>query len=296
MRVPATTANVGPGFDSLGIALQLHNEVELVLAGVPEVEIVGDIPREQSHGAMKMVMESARAFFRAAKQETRGVKVQVTGPVPIARGLGSSVTVRLGVVAGLNRLYGNALTSDAVLRLVSELEGHPDNAAPALLGGLVASGTMSSGAVACVRKPLPETLGFVAAIPDFEVETKKARELLPSSLPFEDAVHNVNRVALLVAAFWSGDFGMIGEFLDDRLHQPARSKLVPQLFPCIEAAKAAGAIGGWLSGSGSTVIALTKSNTAKVGTAMAGVFEQSGVTCKIVVMSADNTGVTFREA
>ncbi len=295
VRVPATTANVGPGFDSLGIALQIYNDVELTLSEVPEVQLMGDIPREQSHGALKMVMECTRLFFRKAKVEERGVAVQITGSVPTARGLGSSVTVRLGVVAGLDRLFGNPLSKADVLKLVTELEGHPDNAAPGLHGGLVVSGIMGGGEVACIRKPLPESLQFVAAIPDFEVETKKARALLPAALPFADAVHNVNRVALLVAALWNGDYGLVGDFLEDRLHQPVRSTLIPQLFPCLKAAKEAGAIGGWLSGSGSTVMALTKSNATKVGVTMKKVFADSGRECEIVVVSADNTGVTFKD-
>ncbi len=292
VRVPATTANVGPGFDSLGIALQLYNHVEVSLTKAPRIALSGDFQREQSRGAIKMAMGAARSFFRKTEIEECGLTMRIEGDVPIARGLGSSVTVRLGVVAGLNRLFGSPLKQDAVLDLVAILEGHPDNAAPALYGGFVVSGMVGEKTV-CIRNKLSKTLKFVAAIPDFEVETKKARALLPASLPFADAVYNVSRAALLVAALCSRDYKAVGDFLDDRLHQPFRAALVPQLFPALNAAKRAGALGGWLSGSGPTVMALTLVKPEKVGQAMQKAFEDSGVSCRIVTMEADHQGIVF---
>ncbi len=291
--MPATTANVGPGFDSLGIALGLYNEVRIYLSKTPEITLLGKKSVRQDYSAAEMVREAGKAFFQKTGIEEQRFTVEIQGKVPIARGLGSSVTVRLGIVAGLNELFGKPLKKHEMLEMVSELEGHPDNAAPAIYGGFAVSGIVGEK-VACIHKKLPKNLKFVAAIPDYEVETEKARGLLPASLPFKDAVHNVNRASLLVAAFWNGDYEKVGDFLEDRLHQSVRSTLVPQLFPCIKATKSAGAIGGWLSGSGSTVMALTLSNSEKIGKAMKKVFEESGVACRILVLCADNEGMKLK--
>jgi homoserine kinase len=294
VRVPGTTANLGPGFDTLGIALNFYNEIGIRLSSVPEVVLEGGLDSKPNRGAMKMIMEAARAFFRAVDADEQGITVRIDGDVPIARGCGSSVTVRMGMIAGLNELFNKPLNKNQILNLVSRLEGHPDNAAPAIYGGLVVSG-MINNEVVCFRKKLPRSLKFVAAIPDYEVETKKARELLPTSIPFQDAVHNVNRTSLLVAALWDGDYEKVGDFLEDRLHQPQRAALVPQLFSCLNAAKLAGAIGGWLSGSGSTIMALTLKDPKKVGEAMRQIFAKSAVPCKILVLEADQNGLTIHQ-
>jgi len=292
VRIPATTANVGPGFDTLGIALQLYNRVGIKLTRAPRTVVSGEFEREESHAAMKMVMQAARAFFHRTEREEAGMSIHIEGDIPISRGLGSSATVRLGIVAGLNRLYGGALKAGDVLDLVAGLEGHPDNASAAIHGGLVVAGDME-GKIVCIATRLPKSLRFVAAIPDYQVETKKARALLPASLPLPDAVHNLNRTALLVASFWNRDYKAISNFLDDRIHQPYRAALVPQLFPAINAARLAGAIGGWLSGSGSTIMAMTLTNPEKVGQAMQKVFDDSGKSCRIRVLGADHHGLAF---
>ena len=303
VRVPATTANLGPGFDTLGIALKIYNEVELRLSPLTS-HLSTPTPRPS---ALSMTEEAARLFFRKSGLKPRGFEARIHGNVPVARGLGSSVTIRLGIMAGLNALLGKPFDKQGLLELVAALEGHPDNAAPAVYGGLAVSGMVLNGlsrlspealakgeagskGVVTIHRKLPATLKFVATIPDFEVQTSKARCLLPKQVPFADAVHNVNRVALLVAALWNGNYREIGDFLDDRLHQPSRAKLVPQLFPALDAAKRAGAIGGWLSGSGSTIMALTLVNAAGVGRAMLRMFKKDRVACEIRVMGVDNKG------
>lgn len=293
VRVPATTANVGPGFDTLGIALRLYNHVDLKLAKGTFVKFESRLPTVARSGARAMLSKAADAFFERSGERRVGFSIRVHGDVPTARGLGSSVTIRLGVVAGLNRLLGSPLDRQEVLEVVSALEGHPDNAVPATFGGMSASAILTGGRVVYQCKALPARLKFVAIIPDFEVETRKARKLLPLHLSREDAVHNLNRAALLVAAFWSGDFTAISDFLEDRIHQPPRSRLIPQLFPCLNAARLAGAIGGWLSGSGSTVMAMTQEDPGRVGAAMRRIFQESGHACRVVVTESDNQGITF---
>jgi homoserine kinase len=279
VRVPATSANIGPGFDTLGIALSLYNWTTVSLA--PN----GPVPNP-------MMRESASAFFRATKRKPVGYSISVRGDVPISRGLGSSVTVRLGVVAGLNQLFGKPLSTEQLLDVVTELEGHPDNAAPALLGGFVASGTMD-GKIRTCRIEVPPRLKFVAVIPSIEIETKKARKVLPKQVTLHDAVSNVNRVAFITAAFATGNYEMLRGAFWDTFHQPYRQKLLPPLFDVIRAGEKAGALGGWLSGSGSTILCVTLRDPAKVARAMKRVLDRRGIESVTKVLMATNRGIAL---
>ena len=292
VRVPATTANLGPGFDTLGVALSLYNRVRVRFGANHGVEFMRPMPADVKRGATEMVCKSAMAFFAAIKKKPRGLEVDVDGAVPIARGLGSSVTVRLGLVAGLNALYGKPLAQDELLRVVTELEGHPDNAAPALLGGFVVS-AMISGAPRVCRFQLPRKLKFVTAIPDLEISTEAAREILPRQVKLRDAVDNVRATAMITAALASGRYELLAGIFGDRLHQPYRQKLLPELFEVIAAGENAGALGGWLSGSGSTVMCLTLRDPRAVAEAMQKVFTRRKRACRTMILVADNRGLTL---
>jgi homoserine kinase len=233
-----------------------------------------------------MVQETARAFFEVTGATPFQVHVEVRGDVPIARGLGSSVTVRLGVAAGLNRLAQTRLARTDLLDLVAVLEHHPDNAAPAVLGGFTAAGVVA-GSVRALRVPVWDRLRFVALIPEFEVSTDRARKLVPNRFSKADTVHSLNRSALVTAAFASGRYDLLPGLFDDRVHQPYRQKLIPPLFETIAAGEAAGALGGWLSGSGSTIMCLASDVSAQaVGRAMKRVLPRS----KVAALPADNRG------
>ncbi len=281
VHVPATSGNMGPGFDTLGVALRLYNCVEVRLH---DQRCAKDAP------SSPMAAAAARAFFRKAAVHERGFSARIRGDVPASRGLGSSVTVRLGVAAGLNHLLGSPLGRAELLDLVSDLEGHPDNAAPAVFGGIAAAGVVE-GRVMHRTFKAPPSLRFVAAIPDFEMETRRARKILPASAPLADCVHNLSRVALMIALASQGDFRGFGRLLEDRLHQPYRAKLVPQLYPALDAARAEGAYGGWLSGSGSTIMAITRDRPREVGRAMARVFAKSRARCRVLILAADPKGM-----
>jgi homoserine kinase len=265
--VPATTANLGPGFDTLGIALELYNHVRLSPNGSSAMRLVSAIDDANRSGAGAMIDEAADRFFKHSSTSPFGCDVSLTGDVPAARGLGSSVTVRLGVVAGLNALSGAKLTRPRLLDLVTALEGHPDNAAPATFGGFTVAGRLEDG-VRCIAFPVPAAARFVALIPRFEVKTSEARILVPDSLSRVDTVHNLNRAALITAAFASGNLEALRGLFEDRIHQPYRRKLIPQLNAVIRAGEGAGAIGGWLSGSGSTIVCLSLRNPREVAEAM----------------------------
>jgi len=211
VRVPASTANLGPGFDSLGLALTLYNTAALALRADAEVRLTvegegrGRLDRE---GKASLLARAAYAAFRHLGAEPFGLDIALHNQIPLRRGLGSSGTAILSGITGAAALLGRTLTADEVLRLALPFEGHPDNLVPSLLGGLVASG-LADGRVLAVRVPLGAPLRAVAVIPDRELPTAEARRVLPRQVPREDAVFNVTRTALLVAALATGQYACL---------------------------------------------------------------------------------------
>jgi homoserine kinase len=271
VRVPASTSNLGPGFDTLGVALNLYNHVRITpneSRGTQDhIDITSPISEESRPGAVAIVAAAAESFFKRARRAPFGFAIHLSGNVPVARGLGSSVTVRLGTMAALNAITGAKLDRTALFQLVADLEGHPDNAAPATFGSFTAAAVIG-GEARCVRLPFAAKVRFVALIPPFEVPTEAARKLLPASYSKSDTVHNVTRVGLITAALATGSLGVLQGAFEDRVHQPYRQKLIPQLPKVLAAGEKAGAIGGWLSGSGSTIICLAVRNTEAIAKAM----------------------------
>jgi len=255
VRVPATTANLGPGFDCLGLALKLYNRIRVTRTAGSRIVITSPLPEIARSGATAMVADAAAALFQKAQRKGFGFEIAITGDVPLARGLGSSVTARLGCVAALNELLNRPLDRPALLEVVTGLEGHPDNAAPAVYGGFTVAG-MVGAEVRVQRFPVTPRAAFVTLIPTFEVPTPAARKLVPAQFSKADTVHSLGRSALITGAFARGRLEELRGLFDDRLHQPYRQTLIPQLSAVIAAGEKAGAVGGWLSGSGSTIICL----------------------------------------
>ena len=251
IQVPATSANLGPGFDCLGVALKLYNRVtvERSCDGAPELT--------------PMANEAAAAFFGTAEVAPFQFHCHVDGDVPRSRGLGSSVTVRLGLLHGLNQIAGRPLSQRRMFEICAALEGHPDNAAPGAFGGFVVSGPAS-----LERFEIDEALEFVLLIPPFEISTPAARRLLPAHIERLAAVRSCRNACRITAAFASRRYeGLRGAF-GDGLHQPFRESLVPILPRVIAAGEDAGALGGFLSGSGSAICCVTLENGEEVATAM----------------------------
>ena len=270
VRVPATTSNLGPGFDCLGVALQLYNFVT--------------VARAERLEAGMMAQQAARRFFSAAQCEPFAFSCSVAGEVPRSRGLGSSVTVRLGVLHALNDLVDRPLKRAQIFGLGAELEGHPDNAAPAEFGGFVVARNNRHQ-----KFPIDSRLRFVLLIPAFEIKTAEARRVLPNELNRLRAVESCGNACLITAALASGHYEKLQGALIDHLHQPFRAKFVPFLDRVIAAAERAGALGGFLSGSGSTIACLTLRSPDEVAAAM---LEASGLAdAETRVTAADNDGV-----
>ncbi|HVZ63033.1 MAG TPA: homoserine kinase [Lacunisphaera sp.] len=290
VRVPGSTSNCGAGFDTLGLALSIYNEITLTRGDWRGARAAtqGEAP------GLDMADEAARLFFVRAGVEEFGFELAIAGDVPMSRGLGSSVTLRAGVVAGLNELAGARLTKDDICSLVTQLEGHPDNATPAVIGGFcVARCDPQTGELLGVlRKPIGRELTFVVVAPDQELETRKARGILPKELPYFDAIKSVNSAAYVVAAIVSGEYDRLHDAVRDFLHEPYRLPLIPGAKAAIEAGVAAGALTGWLSGSGSSVLCVARPKlAAKAGRAMAAAFAAHKVEAKVHLLHADNDGL-----
>lgn len=272
IRVPATTANLGPGFDSLGVALNLYNEVTVVAEASKE-----PLP--------DFFQQAMGAFWEAANEAEFPASICIAGDVPRSRGLGSSVTVRLGIVMGLNALCGEPLSGREVCDIVIKLEGHPDNAVPGFYGCFAACSESNY-----LTAPVDPRLKFVTIIPSDEIETTPARGLLPSEVPFRHAVENLCNVSVITAAFFAKQYESLQGVLDDNLHQPYRAKLMPYLFDVIAAAKDSGALGGYLSGSGATIVAPTLEREKEVLAAMASAAAAHSITAQEFILTADNEG------
>ncbi|MDX2226796.1 MAG: homoserine kinase [Verrucomicrobiae bacterium] len=292
IQVPATTANLGPGFDTLGVALQLHNFFRLTLNADNTVALMSEKGQDKQDGALKLVKSAADLFYKFSKVRRRGFLLEITSDVPIARGLGSSSTLIVAVLAGLNKLHGKPLKKKDLVTLAAGIEGHPDNVAPAILGGFVAA-SLREGQVHFLQSPLPRRLKFVLLVPPFEIETRKARSILPDLYDRGDVVNNISQTSLLTGAFLTGEYELLAHCLQDRIHQPYRAQLLPPLFDVIEAGKKAGALGGWLSGSGSTICCVTLQQSAKVALAMLRTFNKTHPGGQVKILAADNEGVQF---
>lgn len=244
VRAPATSANLGAGFDCLGMALDLWNEV---------VAVPGRVTADDDSN---LILRSARAAFDRLGAPYPGFELTCTNRIIFSRGLGSSAAAIVSGVLLANHCLGNPLDASAVLDLCNQLEGHPDNVAPCLLGGVRVALLGAGGSVIQVRVPLAAELRAVCFVPDMHVPTSHARGLLPAAVSLADAVFNVARASLLVAALASGELTLLEEATRDRLHQPFRLPLFPQGASLLETAMQAGAFGAYVSGAGPTLLAL----------------------------------------
>ena len=290
VRVPASTSNLGPGFDCLGLALQLYNTTTITRA-------------DGARPPTGMIGETATAFFHRAAAEKIGpfgFEARIEGDIPISRGLGSSVTVRLGVLMGLAELVKESVpvTRGQILKLLIELEGHPDNAVPSFLGGFAVcahASDKSADGFAYTRVPVKPELSFVTLVPDLRLSTETARGLLPKEIPFHHAVENAQRTARIAAAFCTGDYESLRGMFVDHLHQPFRQVLIPGFADILAAARAAGALGSFLSGAGSCLMAVTLGQVDAISAAMLDAAKKHDLPAGVLVLKADNDGVKILE-
>lgn len=257
VRVPATSANLGPGFDALGLALDLVNTVRVEPCDRVEVVVEGEGSGELAAGEANLVYQALARGAAHLGAPPPPVRLRCTNAIPLARGLGSSSAAIVAGLLAANELHGRALAAADLLALAVALEGHPDNVTPALLGGVR---VCVQGQCGLVQAPIPlaRPLRAVLFVPDFPMATAEARGLLSATVPRADAIYNLGRTALLAAALAGGDYSLLAEATRDRLHQPARAALFPAMPSFFDAALEAGALGAFLSGAGSTLLALVE--------------------------------------
>jgi homoserine kinase len=271
VQVPASTTNLGPGFDCFGVALKLSNQITLL--------------PESTELCPPIVQEAAKLFFTKTGSTPVRFGCRIEGDVPQARGLGSSVTVRAGILTALNELSGTRLSRETLCDFCSELEGHPDNAAAALFGGFAIVNNLRNR---IDRFDVDSALKFILFIPDFEVKTSDARQVVPTSFTRQAVIQNLANTALIAAAFASGDYERLRGSFSDQIHQPYRESLVPFMPAILKSAEDAGALGGFLSGSGSTIACVTLGYEDRIAAAIGAA--ASGIDGKTVIVTADNLG------
>lgn len=296
VSVPASTSNLGPGFDCLGLALDLRNELELSLLdedGPARVEIEGEGAGTLPAGEKNLLVQAARRVL--PKKLPGRLHLRAVNRIPLARGLGSSAAAAVaGLWAGAH-LLGLRRKEDELERLAVELEGHPDNVAPAVHGGFTTCWKDEGGVTRVQALELHPSLSAVVCVPAFELATKKARAVLPRTVTRQDAIHNLSRAFVLPRALATGRLTHLPALMTDRLHQPWRAPLVPGLAGAIAAAYKAGALGAALSGSGPTVFAFVHDEDAgRVGQAMKRAFSKKGVRSEWLALEVDQRGVMVR--
>ncbi len=250
IRVPATTANMGPGFDVLGLALSLYNIYEF---------------KEDPNSVLddkNMIHRAYKYTFQAMGKDVVNAEITVEAEIPSSRGLGSSAACIAAGILGANSIMGNTLDKEDILNIATQLEGHPDNVAPAIYGGLMIS-VMDEDGIVTNRLELSDDLRFIALVPEFQLSTAEARAVLPREIPLKDAVYNAGRVSILISALATGRDDLIFQGLKDRIHQPYRGVLIPDFDRIIEISRKFGALGSYLSGAGSTIMCIVKGDTGR---------------------------------
>lgn len=295
ISVPATSANLGPGFDCLGVALALYNHVTFTAVSTPglTIEVSGldaaKVPTDETN----LVYQSAACMFDRLGKRPSGLHIRQENNIPVGSGLGSSSTAVLAGLLGANALVDGHFTQAEILSLATAEEGHPDNVAPALLGGLVL-GVLEDAQVHIEQLPIaPQQVAVV--LPDFDLLTQDARAALPAKISRQDAIFNASRLPLLIRALATADYAKLALAMQDRLHQPYRLPLIPGMPEAFAAAYAAGAAGVALSGAGPSLIAFAPAGHDEIVAAVTAVFQQHNPGCRSWILPIDTAGTRINK-
>jgi homoserine kinase len=279
VRVPATSANLGPGFDCLGLTLDLWNDTTVSLAGSGiRTEVTGEGAGVIPDGDQNLIVQAMQLFDKEiGRALPAGILISCHNRIPLGSGMGSSASAVLAGLMAANVLAGNPLLPAELLKLGVEMEGHPDNIAAALFGGLTISGRKANGATLSQRIEPAACLRAAVAVPQLDLPTRAARAVLPKEIPFCDAVFNLGRTAMVVEAMRNGNLDILDEAMQDRLHQPYRLGLIPGAESALRAARQAGAKAAALSGAGPGIIAFCEKGEEDIAAAMVAAFTRAGV-------------------
>ncbi|MGN1090757.1 MAG: homoserine kinase [Huintestinicola sp.] len=288
LKIPATSANLGAGFDALGLALTYYNYVNMEESDGCHIRSLDgtDIPADESN----LIYHTAKTVYEICGKPFKGLTVEQINNIPMARGLGSSSACIVAGMAGANKLMGDPLSGDELVDLAAQTEGHPDNVAPALLGGIVTS-VFDGKSVHWVKQEVFTTLKFIAVIPDFELKTEMARACLPKEIAHSDAVYNLSRAALFSASLLTGKYENLRTAVHDRLHQPYRMELIPHSRDVFDIAYTNGAYAAYISGAGPCLMTIVDAENRFFAGKMRFALDNLGLeTWEVREMHIDNEG------
>lgn len=292
VRVPATSANMGPGFDSLGVAVERYNVYEFkeIESGLSFKGIPDEFCNKEN-----IIYKAMMKCFNKGNYKVKGLEINtITQDVPISRGLGSSSACIVGGLVGANAIMGNKFSKDEILQMAVEIEGHPDNVAPAVLGGMVVA-IMDNGNVYYEKVDVKDVVKFVPIIPNFRLSTSEARSVLPKEISMKDGVFNVSRSSLMVAAMTSGNTKLLKYACQDKFHQNYRSKLIKGFDIVNKEAYDLGAVASYLSGAGPTIMAIINKETQDFGAKMKEFLDNNSLKWDVYELSIDKMGATIIE-
>ena len=308
VKVPATSANLGPGFDCLGLALPIYNTItieETVLPGTGvEINLMSEndnidemifdnIQKDEN----SIVYRAVEMLYISIGQEPSELKINIQSQIPITRGLGSSASVVVGGLLAANKLLGSPADTTALLSIATEVEGHPDNVAPAILGGVVLSSQEDDGSILTEKLNWPDEWDITVCIPDFELSTNIARSVLPESVPLQDAVYNAKHLAMFIQAINTTDIKLMKNALHDKLHQPYREKLIPGMKEIMEVFNHEdNVIGTVLSGAGPSILVISqKYDLDKIKSTVRDIWESMSIKSDIRTLKVENKGAEIIE-
>ena len=308
VKVPATSANIGPGFDCLGLALPIYNTItieETVLPGtgieinlMSENDIIDEmifdnVPKDEN----SIIYKAVEMLYNSIGQEPSELKINVQSQIPITRGLGSSAAVVVGGLIAANKLLGSPADTTALLSIATEVEGHPDNVAPAILGGFVLASQEDDGSIITEKLNWPEEWDLTVCIPDFELSTNIARSVLPENVPMENASYNSKHLAMLIQAVNTKNEKLMKAALHDKLHQPYREKLIPGMKEIMEAFKHEdGVIGCVLSGAGPSILVISHNyDIDKIKSTVRDIWENQSIKTDIRTLKVETKGAEILE-
>lgn len=296
ISVPATSANLGPGFDCLGMALSLRNTFTFTVrpAGY-DIKITGEGANIIPRNASNLVLRAARTLCKYIDRELPGLSLVQHSDVPAASGMGSSSTAVIAGLVGANQILEAGLSREELLGLAIEMEGHPDNVAPALYGGLVLSPLSDNGLPPIVEHIAVPPQQVALVLPNFTLLTSDARAVLPPRVNRADAIYNLGRLPLVIRALEKMDYARLAAVMDDRLHQPYRLPLVPGLADARQAAFRAGAAAVAISGAGPSLIAFAPERHQAIIDAMRHAFKLAGLLSRGWILEIDNSGTQILE-
>ncbi len=300
-KIPATSANIGSGFDSVGLALDLYNEIHIYSnenSKKIEFEISGEGENEISKDD-NMILDAMKLVYKRLKAKPdKGYIIKCVNRIPLSRGLGSSSAAIIGGLLSANYILGNKLSiEDDILNMSVQLEGHPDNVSPAILGGIISGVVCKNEDFKYVKINPPKNLKAIVAIPNFHLSTEIARNALPKEISFKDAIFNISRAALLTSALSSNRLDLLEVATDDKLHQDYRAKFIPGLKDLFKQAKDSGAYSVTISGAGSSILALVKNDEKiikKVSESMKNSFSKKKIDSEIKVLNIPVKGILIK--